>query len=260
MTMISRIARILISLLALAAVLYVLACVLLLVFQRSLIYFPQPRSMSSPSTVLELSQPDAKVLVSVWPRASPNALIYFGGNAEDVSQNLLPFSQAFPDQALYLLHYRSFGGSTGSPSEESINRDALALFDKVHAVHPHVAIVGRSLGTGVAIRLASERPASRLILITPYNSLVQLAQSRMPLFPVKWVMRDTFESWRYAPLITVPTLLIAAGQDEIIPRASTEQLHTHFAKGVATLQVIPGKDHNSISDSPQYLQMLRDGL
>jgi len=134
------------------------------------------------------------------------------------------------------------------------------LFDKVHAVHPHVAIVGRSLGTGVAIRLASERPASRLILITPYNSLVELAQSRMPLFPVKWVMRDTFESWRYAPLITVPTLLIAAGQDEIIPRASTEQLHAHFAKGVATLQVIPGKDHNSISDSPQYLHMLRDGL
>lgn len=260
MTTISRMLRILISGLVLAAALYLLACVLLFVFQRSLIYFPQPRSMGSSSTVLELSQPDAKVLVSVWPHAGANALIYFGGNAEDVSLNLLPFSQAFPDHAIYLLHYRSFGGSTGSPSEESIARDALALFDKVHASHAQIVIIGRSLGTGAAIRLVSERPASRLILITPYYSLLELAQSKMPWFPVKWILQDTFESWRYAPLIKVPTLLIAAEQDQIVPRSSTEQLYTQFAKGVATLQVIPDKGHNSISDSPQYLKLLGSGM
>jgi len=260
MTTLSRLVRILISLLVLAAVLYGLACVLLFFFQRSLIYFPQPRAMGSATTVLELAQPDARVLVSVRPRTGPNALIYFGGNAEDVSLNLLPFSQAFPDQALYLLHYRGFGGSSGSSSEEAIERDALALFDTVYADHSNVTVVGRSLGTGIAIRLASERPASRLILITPYNSLLQLAESKMPYFPVKWLLRDTYESWQYAPLIKVPTLLIAAQDDEIIPRASTEQLYARFNKGVASLQVIPNQGHNSISDSPQYLELIGKGL
>ncbi len=78
--------------------------------------------------------------------------------------------------------------------------------------------------------------------------------------PVKWLLRDKFESWRYAPRITVPTRLIAAGQDEVIPRASTERLYAHFAKGAATLQVIPGVGHNTISASPQYLEAIRAGL
>jgi hypothetical protein len=260
MSMIVRLLRILISLIVLAAVLYGLACVLLLVFQRSLIYFPQPRAMGSSTTVLELLQPDAKVLVSVRPHAGAHALIYFGGNAEDVSQNLLPFSQAYPEQALYLMHYRGFGGSSGSPSEEAIEGDALALFDKVQAEHAHVVIIGRSLGSGVAIRLASERPAARLILITPFNSILQLAENTFPYFPVKWLLRDTFESWRYAPLIKVPTLLIVAQNDEIVPRASSDQLYKGFKSGVAAMQVIPGKGHNDLSDSPQYLQLIGEWL
>jgi uncharacterized protein len=256
MSTLVRMLRILISLLVVAVLLYGLACVLLLVFQRSLIYFPQPRSMGSSTTVLELVQPDAKVLVSVRPRPGQNAILYLGGNAEDVSLNLLPFSQAFPDQALYFLHYRSFGGSTGSPTEEALDRDALALFDQIQADHAHVVIIGRSLGSGVALRLASERPAARLILITPFNSLLQLAESRLPYFPINKLLRDTYESGQYAPLIKVPTLLIVAQNDEIVPRASTDQLYARFNKGVAAMQVIPGTGHNDISDSPQYLTLI----
>ena len=158
------------------------------------------------------------------------------------------------------MHYRGYGGSTGSPSEEAIARDALTLFDTVYNRHPNIAVVGRSLGSGVAVRLASQRPASRLILITPYNSLESLAKQRFPWFPVKWLLKDRFESWRYAAHITVPTLLIAAGHDEVIPRSSTQQLYTHFAPGVATLKVIPDAGHNSLSDSPEYLKLLGDGL
>ncbi|MDB6145576.1 MAG: hypothetical protein JWP80_4620 [Pseudomonas sp.] len=260
MSTLVRLLRMLITLLVLAAVLYGLACVLLLVFQRSLIYFPQPRSMGSPTTVLELVQPDAKVLVSVRPRAGQNAILYLGGNAEDVSLNLLPFSQAFPDQALYFLHYRSFGGSTGSPTEEALERDAVALFDKVQADHAHVVVIGRSLGAAVALHLASERPAARLILITPFNSLLQLAESKLPYFPVNRILYDTFESWQSAPLITVPTLLIVAQNDEIVPRSSTDQLYARFNKGVASMQVIPGAGHNDISDSPQYLKLIGEAL
>jgi pimeloyl-ACP methyl ester carboxylesterase len=260
MPMIIRTLRIVGLLLVAAALFYLLVCCLLWVFQRSLIYFPRPRAVGGASTLLELVRPDAKIMVSIRPHIGPNAMIYLGGNAEDVSLNLLPFSQAFPDQALYLMHYRSFGGSTGSPSEAAITGDAEALFDTVYKEHTHITVVGRSLGTGVAIHLASERPAARLVLITPYNSLLQIGIDRMSLFPVKWMLRDTYESWRYAPLINAPTLFIAAQNDEIIPRASTDALFSHFKSGVATMKVIPDSGHNTLSDSPLYLKMLGDGL
>lgn len=259
-TNVSRMSRILMYLGVIVVALYLALCVALFVFQRALIYFPQPAAVSAAQTLLTLSVADAQVQVSVRPHAGRNALIYFGGNAEDVSRNLPAFSQAFPDYALYLLHYRGFGASSGSPSEEAISRDALTLFDMVYDAHPHIAVVGRSLGSGVAVRLASQRPASRLILITPYNSLEDLAVRLYPVFPVKWLLQDKFESWKYAEHISIPTLLLAAEHDEVIPRSSTEELHEHFAKGVAALKVIPGVGHNSISDSPEYLKLMEQGL
>jgi len=252
--------RTLVSLFAWVAVLYLGICALLFVFQRSLIYFPQPRAVGTPESILKLPVADADVLVSVRPHDGPNALIYFGGNAEDVSLNLPGFSQAFPDYALYLLHYRGYGGSSGSPSEAAIQRDAIALFDQVRAAHPRTVVVGRSLGAGVAVHLASQRPASRLILITPYNSLQELAVSQFPYFPVKLLLRDKFESWKYASRIAAPTVLIAAENDEFIPRSSTSKLFAHFTDGVASLKVIPGTGHNSISESPEYWKLLGAAL
>ncbi|MBK5413404.1 alpha/beta hydrolase [Pseudomonas sp. TH31] len=248
--------RILVYILVSIAAVYLLLCAALFVFQRALIYFPQPSTIETPDTLLKLSVSDADLQVSVRPHVGPKALIYFGGNAEDVSRNLPSFSQAFPDEAIYLLHYRGFGGSSGSPSEEAIARDALDLFDRVYAEHPQVAVVGRSLGTGVAIRLASQRPATRLILITPYNSLLQIAVRQYPMFPVQWLLKDTFDSGRYATHISVPTLLIMAEHDEVIPRVSTERLYGQFTPGVATLKVINGVGHNSISESPEYLKLI----
>ncbi|MDT4868549.1 hypothetical protein FQZ97_1035210 [compost metagenome] len=120
--------------------------------------------------------------------------------------------------------------------------------------------MGRSLGAAVAVRLASQRPASRLVLITPFDSLLAFATRQFPYLPVKWLLKDRFESTSYAPRIKVPTLLVAAGQDEIIPRASTEALYRHFPPGVARLEVIPGQGHNTISESPAYLPLLRAAL
>ena len=259
-TKLSRMSRTLMSLFAFVAVAYLVLCAALFVFQRALIYYPQPRTIDAPETLLTLQVADAQVLVTVRPHDGPKALIYFGGNAEDVSRSLPDFSQAFADHAIYLLHYRGYGGSSGSPSEEVIQQDAMTLFDNVYNTHPNIAVVGRSLGSGVAVRLASQRPASRLILITPYNSLEDLAARQFRWFPVKWLLRDKFESWKYAAHITVPTLLIAAEHDEVIPRSSTEKLYTNFAKGVASMQVIPGTGHNSISESPQYLKLLGSAL
>jgi pimeloyl-ACP methyl ester carboxylesterase len=232
----------------------------LFLFQRSFIYYPPRGPAAVASEILQLSVPGAELKVAVRPLAGPNAVVYFGGNGEDVSFNLPEFSQAFPDHALYLLNYRGYGGSTGSPTEEDLQRDALALFDSVHATHPNVVVMGRSLGSGVAIRLASQRPARRLVLITPYSSIAELGARQFPFFPVKWLLRDKYESWRYAPRIRVPTLLVAAANDEIIPVSSTEHLHARFQPGIASLRKIPGVGHNTLSQSPLYLEALQSGL
>ena len=98
--------RSLVGVVLIALALYLGVGVLLLVFQRSLIYFPQPRAIGGPDRQLMLPVTDEQIVVTVRPLASSRALIYFGGNAEDVSRSLPDFAEAFPDHALYLLHYR----------------------------------------------------------------------------------------------------------------------------------------------------------
>lgn len=244
-----------ITIITTVVIIYLGLCGVLFINQRNLIYFPQPRSINS-GTTLTLSTDDAQVLVTTNQRKAPKALFYFGGNAEDVSYSLASFSNAFPDHAIYLLHYRGYGGSSGSPSETALFTDALALFDKVYAEHKNIMVVGRSLGSGVAIHLASVRPVARLVLVTPYDSLLEIAARQFPYFPVRWLLQDKYESWRYAELITVPTLVVAAEHDEVIPRANTEALYKRFGAGVASFKVVGGAGHNTISENPEYMRLL----
>lgn len=246
--------------LAVLALVYAGLCAALFVFQRSLIYFPQPRSLGAGAPMIELQVDDAKLLVSTRPRPGRYALVYFGGNAEDVSYSLPDLSAAFPERAVYLMHYRGYGGSSGRPSEAALVADALALFDKIRAEHADILVIGRSLGSGVAVQLACRRPVARLVLVTPYDSVEALAVQQFPFFPVRWLLRDKFESWKYAAQVNMPTLLIAAEHDEVIPRASTESLLRHFQAGVAELQVVPRTSHNTISESADYLPLLRRGV
>jgi pimeloyl-ACP methyl ester carboxylesterase len=174
-----------------------------------------------------------------------------------VTGSLPLLDRAFPARALYLLHYRGFTGSTGSPSEQALVADALALYDRVAREHQDVMVIGRSLGTGVALQVASRRPVNRLVLVTPFDSLAALAAQQFPYFPVRWLLRDRYESAQYAARVTAPTLLIAAGQDEIIPARSTELLLTRFPEGVARMRVIAGVGHNTISESTAYIPALQ---
>lgn len=249
--------RILLTLLAILAVLYLAACGAIFFLQRSMIYYPQPAAANASAQRMALTAQGAELVVWVRRHDGPRALVYFGGNAEDVSANLASLPAAFPDHAIYLMNYRGYGGSTGVPSEKSLTQDALLLFDRVHARHPDVTVMGRSLGSGLAVRLASVRPVDRLILVTPYESLSGLAAALFPYFPVRWLLVDRYESGRYAPQVKAPTLILAAGRDEVIPRWSTEQLQSCFAGGVATLKVIAGAGHNTISEEPAYWTALR---
>lgn len=246
--------------LSIAVVGYIGICAAMYMFQRSLLYYPQPRAITAPESTSVLPVDGAQIIVTVRPLDGPNAIVYFGGNAEDASQNLASFGTVFPDHALYLMHYRGYGGSTGEPTERANVADGLALFERVRALHPHVAIIGRSLGSGVAVQVAGRVPASRLVLITPFDSVVEIGAQMYPYLPVRWLALDTYESGKFAPGIRIPTAIIAAENDEEIPRGSTEKLLSRFYAGVAKMTVIEGVGHNDLGKNEKYREALRAAL
>jgi pimeloyl-ACP methyl ester carboxylesterase len=239
------------------AALYLAVCIALYLLQRSMIYFPQPRRAPPGTPLLTFPVDGRQVLATTRERGGERALVYFGGNSEDVSSSLPGLGSLFPQHALYLLHYPGYGGAPGRPSEAAIMADALALFDHVVARHPRVTVIGRSLGSGVAAQVASARPVERLVLVAPYDSLQGVAESRFPLIPVGWILQDKFDSGRHASRIQAPTLIVAVENDKVIPRASTERLLARFPPGRATLGVVRGTEHNFDDDHPDYVRLLR---
>jgi uncharacterized protein len=244
-----------------ALVMYAAACLALFLAQRSFIYFPQPKSIPDGNPPLTLKLDGERILVSTGANAlagaSTGAVIYFGGNAENVALSIPILADAFPDRYLYAMNYRGYGGSTGKPSETALITDALALFDHVHADQPNIIVIGRSLGSGVAVHLASERPVERLVLVTPYDSILNVAAKQFPYFPVRWLLLDKFESWRYAPKVTAITQLIAAQNDAVIPLENTRVLYKYLPAPLATLTILAGVDHNTVAASSDYIPLLR---
>ncbi len=238
------------------AVVYAGLCLALYLMQRSFQYFPTPRRLGPTQMAGTFQSGDTLLQLTVRPHSGRGALLYFGGNGEDVSSSVAPLMAAFPEREIVMLHYRGYGGSAGRPTEAAIAADAAGLFDKVHAQHPDVIVMGRSLGTGVAARLASTRPASKLVLVTPYDSLLGIAERQFPIFPVKYLLLDKYESWRYVPGIRVPVLILAAERDEVIPASSTDALRARFPAGQVTWVTVPGASHNTIGDDPLYVRSL----
>jgi pimeloyl-ACP methyl ester carboxylesterase len=252
--------RSLLILAQLVAAAYLSLCAWLFFAQRSQIYFPVPEVNPPDAQSFRLSSGDAILKIWVVARKGPRALIYFGGNAEDVSANLVSFASAFPDHSLYLVNYRGYGGSTGHPSESALVADAKAIYDHLHVQYPEISVFGRSLGSGVAVQLAAAREVRRLVLVTPYDNLGRVAGAHFPLFPVAFLMRDRYDSASRARAIRAPVLAVIAGDDEIIPRARSVALVNSFPQAQIRVTLLDGAMHNSIDLFPAYLRTIRDFL
>ena len=247
--------RVLGVIIAVSLCLYGLACVYLYLNQRHLIYMPQSsrQVLHAPDFVLS---GDTTVLRGwVVNPGQAKALLYFGGNAERIEDSREDFSREFPDRTIYLLPYRGYGMSGGEPSETALIDDALALYDEVARHHTDIAVIGRSLGSGIAMQLAARRPLERLVLVTPFDSLLRVAQHAYPYAPVSLLLKDRYESWRVAGQVHCPVLVLRAGDDLVIAAARTAQLVASFATPPAERE-IAGTGHNTIQDDPSYQRAL----
>jgi uncharacterized protein len=227
-------------------------------FQDHLLFYPQPLSAQEqaalarayPGTEVRFSAADGTVLHGWLRRDQTDAplLIYFGGNAEEVSWLL---AETLPGWSLLLMNYRGYGGSAGRPSEQALFSDALELYDHFGADAPAVALMGRSLGTGVAVYVAHQRPVKALVLVTPYDSIRAVAQRIYPFVPVSWLLKHPFDSLARAADIRAPMLAMIAAQDEIIPPRHADTLIAAWG-GSVQVQRYPHADHNSIASEPDY--------
>jgi uncharacterized protein len=243
------------SIVSVAALLYVGVCALLYFGQRALIYFPTPAAPAPGAERIVVHSEGESILVLRIGPATQRAIIYFGGNAEDVAQNIPLFNRIFTQASVYLVNYRGYGGSTGSPSERALFADALAVFDYVRARHAEVSVIGRSLGSGVAVYLASARDVGKMALVTPYDSLAKVARRHYPWLPVALLLQDRFASDTRIAAIRIPVLFVVAGDDEVIPRANSDALIALLPS--ATVVLIPGASHNTVDLNPLYAESLR---
>lgn len=235
--------RMLTSLATLIVVAWLVLCALLFLLQRQMLFLPQSTRVPASRTDFALDRDG--VVLRGWRLnpGQPRALLYFGGNAEEIGWQRERYRRWFPGHTIYLVAYRGYGASDGSPSEAALKADALALYDLVTGAHAAVDVLARSVGTGVALHLAARRDIGRLALITPYDSLVAVAGHHYPWVPVHWLLRERFDATADAARVTSPTLLLIASHDEIIPPVHAERLAGAFPQ-LPTMQWLDS-DHNT---------------
>jgi hypothetical protein len=231
---------------------YLLFAAFLYVYQRKLIYHPVKLDPSFNADEITIDSNGTRLHGWILNPGQARAVIYFGGNSELITHRSDYFEQVFADYSVYLVNYRGYGNSEGSPTEAALFADALAIYDHIQEKYKSVSAYGRSLGSGVAVYLAAQRPLDRLILLTPYDSIAAVAQKIYPLFPVRHLIKDRFDSAARAGAIDVPVLIASAEHDREIALEHTQALRQRFTRTDVEYRQIKGAAHNDIIDFPEY--------
>lgn len=248
---------------AAGGVLYGAACAYLYVAQRGMMYMPTAEVGVEGAEALRLVSGGERL--KIWrvgegdgeeDGGGGDAVVYFGGNAEEVSGNVPTLARVFAGRAVYLANYRGYSGSSGVPTEAGLFADALVLYDYVRARHRSVSVIGRSLGSAVAGYVAAEREPAKVVLVTPFDSGLNVARQMYPMFPISVLLKDRLETIRRVKDIAAPTLVFIAGQDAVITRNRTDALLAAFPAGQVRVVVIDHADHNNIDQAPEYAEGL----
>ncbi len=236
----------------------VAALATLYVKQRSLLYFPS-RIVGTPAEsglgsaeVISLKTRDGEA-VSGWYLKGRNdkIIVYFHGNGGNIATRAYRF-QDLNERGFSVLaiDYRGYGDSFGTPTETGLHTDADAAYDFAVAkgfTGDRILLFGESLGSGVALELASRSPVTGIILDSPYSSVVDVAAGRFPFLPVRQLMHDQFRSDLWIKAIKVPMLIMHGTDDIVIPIVYARRLAALGGDKVTYIEV-PGGGHLAWDD------------
>lgn len=244
------------------AAFYILICILLYFFQDRLIFFPQKLAIDhtfhfNGEFEEKFFQVDDETMIHALHFYSKNpkgVILYFHGNAgslDDWGEVADDFVKM--DYDVLISDFRGFGKSTGVMSEANFNQDAQMLYDFLLEIYDatQITIFGRSLGTGVAVDLASNNKAERLILETPFANFADLAQSRFKIFPVKALLKFGFSNKDKLEKVNCPVHVFHGTNDEVIPYNHVKELES-VLKPTSTFTTIEFGNHNNLFTFEEY--------
>ena len=219
-----------------ALVLYAGFVGLLYFFQRGLMYFPDrvrtpPAAAGFPQAAEDTLTTEDGERVLVWhvpPREDRPVVVYFQGNGGGLPLRVTRFQGLVADgTGLIALSYRGYGGSSGRSSEQGLIADARAVHKFAVARYDPARLVlwGESLGGGVAVALAAEKPVGKVVLEAPFTSAADVAAAVYPFVPVRLLMKDQFRSDERVGRVTAPVLIMHGERDNIVPFRLGERLH-----------------------------------
>lgn len=195
---------------------------------------------------------DSTSLVALHEPAAPDrpTVLLFLGNGDDVrAYGFLAEALQTRGVGLLVPSYRGYPGSGGSPTEAGILSDALVAYDWLAGQTTSIAIIGRSLGTGVAVNTAANRPASTVVLVSPYDSIASVAAGRFLWLPVRLLIRDSYRSDQRIAAVKVPTLFMHGDRDDSVPIEHGRALFA-LASEPKEFVTLEGIGHNDVwSDS-----------
>ena len=251
----------LLNLIGVLAAIFVLVTLAAYLLQDRMLFFPNPLSSQTRKNLkdFEIRFDHDGIELCGWLYLKEGAdglpfVIYYGGNGEEISWNFKRFTELSVSGFL-LVNYRGYGDSEGNPSAAALKSDAVFIFDELVAregvASNEIVLVGRSLGSGVAIDLAINRPVAGLLLVTPFDRLSSIGSHHYPFLPVRRMLRHKMESIDLAPEISVPNLVVLAENDHTIPPKYGRRLYEALA-GPKELVTIAHADHNSLNGHEEY--------
>ena len=211
-----------------AIIIYLILLIFLFLFQRKLQYMPMGKMWEIASYNLEgfeeerLTTSD-KIKIYAWYKPAKKGkkiILYFHGNAGNMGERAHKFS-AFANQGFGVLaiSYRGYYRSEGSPSEAGLMRDADAALQfllQQNYQAENIILFGESLGSGVAVQMATKFNFAAIILESPYSSIAGVAQKKYWYAPVKLLLKDKFESIKFISKISEPVLIFHGTADKIV--------------------------------------------
>ncbi len=238
------------------ALCYLLILVAAFLFQRRMTYYPDsevpvPAAYGVPGMApVEVTTSDGLTLTG-WYRepgeAGAPVILLFQGNAGHYGHRS-PKAAAYlkVGYGVLLAGYRGFGGNPGSPTEAGLYADAEAYYGwlvKQGIPAERIVLYGESLGSGVAVELATRQPVGALILEAPFTSIPEVGQQHYWYLPVKWLMRDRYDSLSKIKAVKEPVLVLHSDRDPVVPVAFSKRLY-EAANQPKAIKEYAGAGHN----------------